>query len=342
MRRWGLNADMINRAKTMTDTSVENIVASVLIPMFDRYHEHGSLDWRLRFCEDDNEDMHEFELPDNSRLEELGAHSTPRFVAENKGFYQEGVSRYGAAFGFDAVFMQYNATKPEMVKRTNQIIEQDLRAIRFQIIKEAVNPQSLGRGFYNQTFNVQGGITAPPDYKTNSFTASHTHYNTTGSATLSDLDVFDDMKQHIREHGPVQGFVGQMNSTDLVALEKLGSPVGSDRVNIPSFFTDSLYKNGLVDEEFAYKNILWIPNDDIPAGYIVMFGVSGARKPFKFHQPNNEAYRGLLWEPGPNNNYPWVDSRAFRQFRVRTYNRDMGVVYKIGTGATYSAPSFYA
>lgn len=341
-RRWGINANLVHRAKTMSDTSVENIVATVLIPMIDRYNEYGGLDWRLRFCEDDDEQMREFILPDTSRFAEVGFHSTPRFTAERLGTYREGVSRWGMAFGFDAKFMQYNNTKEEMTKRMNQIIDQDLRTIRYEILKEAFNPSALGRGFYNQTFDSNGVLTAPPDWGTNSFADTHTHYATTGSATLSDLDVFDDIKQHIREHGDINGFVCFMNSTDLTTIEKLAAPVGTSKANIPSAFTDQFYKNGLVDEEFDYKNIRWIKNEWIPSGYIFMIGIAGAIKPFKFHQPNNEEYRGLLWGPGPNQNYPWEDSAAFRQFRVRTFNRWMGAVYQISANASYTVPTYYA
>lgn len=341
-RRWGINSSLIHRAKTMSDTSVENIVATVLIPMIERYNEYGGLDWRLLLCEDDDEQMREFVLPDASRFAEVGFHSTPRFTAENMGTYQEGISRYGMAFGFDAKFEQYNTTSEEWAKRVKQIIQQDLRTIRFEILKECFNPTSLGRGFYNQTYDALGVLTAPPVWGTNTFAATHTHYATTGAATLANFDVFDDMKQHIREHGDVSGFVGFMNSTDLTAIEKLGSPIGTGRVNIPSFFTDSLYKNGLVDEEFDYKGIRWIKNEWIPSGYIVMIALAGDTKAFKFHQPNNEAYRGMLWAPGPNGSYPWQDSVAFRQFRVRAFNRWMGAVYQISANANYTVPSYYA
>lgn len=339
--RWGINANLVNRANTISSTSIESIVTGLLIPMLDRYNDMSGLDWRGRFTENSDERMHEFEHLDQTTLSQLGAHSTPRYLGVNKGTYQEFTDRFGEAVGYDREFIKYNNKPADFARKMQIAINRDIRRIRFEVIKEMVNPTLLGRGFWNQTFDSNSAITTPPKFGVNTFLASHTHYNVTGAATLADLDVFSDAKQHIREHGVTNGdYVCIMNSADITQIEKLAPWIGTNKANIANSFTDNQFAAGLGDGEFSYMGINFITEDFMPSGYFALMGATGSQKPFKFHEPNNSLFQGLLWEPGHNQNYPWMDSYVFREFRVRTYHRWQGVVYKIGTGS-YTVPSDY-
>jgi hypothetical protein len=326
---------------TIDSIPIAFIVTNALIPLVNKYNELGGLDWRSRFCENADEMVSEHLLLNQDRMRPLGPHSTPRYVGVNKATYWESVDAYGEAVGYDIEFQKY-AKEKDWIDKMVMMTNMDVRNIRYQIIKEMLNPQSPGRGFWNQTFDPLDVITAPPTFGVNTFTGTHTHYNTTGAAALANLDVFADAKQHIREHGNVNGnFDCIMNSSDVTAIEKLASWIGNNRANISNSFTDNQFARGL-DGEFTYMGINFITEDWMPAGYFVVLGGTNSSKPFKFHECQNPEYRGLLWLEGKNPGRPWLDSYVRRDFRVRTWNRWQGVVYQISANATYTAPSEYA
>lgn len=337
--RWGITNS--NRAMTIDDVQIESVVANFLIPMINRYNDLEGLDWRGRFTEAADEQLMEFEILNQDRLDPAGQHEFSRFMETNRGTYQEFPLRWGKGVGFDVTFIK-RATQQKMIDKFAEGFERDRRRIRFELLKEALNPQSAGRGFWNKTFDTKSRIFAPPNFGVNSFAGSHMHYNTTGSATLTDLDIFADGKQHIREHGTTDGdFICIMNSADITQIEKLAGWVGStNKANIANSFTDNQFANG-VQGEFRYMGITFITEDYMPAGYFLIMGATGRQKPFKFHEPNNTQFRGLLWEPGQNSNFPWQDSYVSREFAVRTFHRWQGTVYQISANADYTAPSDY-
>ncbi len=337
--RWGITNK--NRLYTIDDVLIEEVVTNLLIPQINRYNEYGGLDWRARFCENADETMQEFLHLETDKLPQLGPHSIPTPMGHKKGWYQEFVLRWGASVGFDTTFIQ-DAKASDYVKKMAVAAQWDLRRIRYEIIKESVNPQSAGRGFWNKTFDTQAGISAPPTWGVNTFTGSHNHYLTTGAATISNLDFFFDGMQHIDEHMDAGGdYICLMNSADINQLRKLVSFVGSNRANISNPATDQMVTQG-INKEFEWGGITFVQEQNVPANYVVLLGGTGSQKPFKFHEPNNPQFRGLLWIEGNNGNYPWMDSYVFRQFAVRSFNRSQGVVYQITANANYSAPSDYA
>jgi len=131
-----------------------------------------------------------------------------------------------------------------------------------------------------------------------------------------------------------------MNSATLVTIKKLASWIGTNRANIGNSFTDNQFGAGPGD--FSYMGINFISEDWMPADYFVMLGGTSTSKPFKFHECQNPAYRGLLWIEGKNPGRPWLDSYVRRDFRVRTWNRWQGCVYEISADATYTPPTDYA
>lgn len=337
--RWGLQSSQVNRLLTLDSVPLEKVVADVLWKIIDRYNDYGNaVDWRARFCEDADEQLIEFDLLDQTRLEKLGAHSSPKYMANNKGIYQEFTNRWGVALGYDIEFLKYGKLE-DYVKKMELALKRDVDTIRYEILKEITNPQSYGAGFYNQTFDALGMITAPPSFANNTFTAAHTHYLTTGAATLANLNAFTAAKQHIREHGRVNGdYLCLLNSANLTEIENLAAWVGTNRANISNSFTDGPFAKG-IENEFNYLGMDWVCEDWIPAGYFIVLGGTKSSKPIKFHQPNNSQFRGLMWYPGPNGTYPLIDSYVFHEFKPRVWQRWQGVVYQITANYTYTPPT---
>ena len=339
-RRWGKTSTLKDIAYTIDNILIEQIVFSTLIPMVDRYNDLEGVDWRGMLCEDDDETLREFKILAQDKMRQLGPHSTPRMMGENKGTYVEFTDQYGEAVGYDIEFAKYKKAN-DWIDQMAEAIERDKRRIRFELLREMLNPQSYGRGYWNQTFDSNAGITAPPNYGVNTFTASHTHYNTTGAATITNLDFFLDGMQHIQEHGVVNGdFKIFMNSSDILQVMKIAAWVGTGRANVANVTTNKFSDTGLWGS-FDLMGARFITEDYVPAGYVLILGATNRQKPIKFHQSNNPQYRGLMWLPGPNTGRPWYDSHVRREFRVRTFHRWQGSVYQISTNSAYTAPSDY-
>lgn len=340
LTRYGLGN--VNRLLTVDNVVIETLVSTSLYPMVNRYNDLGGLDWRAKFCQDADEKIVEFDLLDTNKLDKIGPHEIPFYKGSTKGWYQEAYKYYGNAFGFDHEFYM-KATASEYEDKVQKMFKYDQRRIRNEILKECLAPASLGRGFYNQTFGTGDSITTPPTYGTNSFLATHTHYLCTGAAAIANFDFISDMKQHIREHGEVSTYTVIANSTDITAMEKLASWIGTNRANISNPISDRYVNNG-IQGEFDYMGCHFITNDWVKAGYVVMIATpSDGGKPFKFHQPTNAQWQGLLWMPGKNDamfgKYPITDSYAMRLFAIRTWLRWCGVVKQITANAYYTAPT---
>src|SRR4030042_7143744 len=55
-------------------------------------------------------------------------------------------------------------------------------------------------GWFDGTFTAAEVLKAPISFGQNTFTGSHTHYNASGSATLT-LATITSMKEHVKQHG---------------------------------------------------------------------------------------------------------------------------------------------
>lgn len=342
MPRWLKNGALVDAVYTVDNVLIEDVVKGELIPMVNRYNELTGLDYRGLLCENADETVVEYRIPHTNMMRSLGPHSTPYYMGENRGVYQEFTDAYGEAVGFDVEFQKY-AKANDYIDKIAEAIKRDQNRIRYEIIKEALNPQSAGRGFWNGTFDANSGITAPPSYGVNSFSSSHTHYNTTGAATIANLDFIMDGMHHIIEHGEVNGdFLVITNSATVLQILKLTSWIGTNRANISNPVTEKASQLGMWGSFSPILGATLRADDYVPANYVIILGGITSQKPFKFHEPNNPQFRGLRWLPGKNPNRPWEDSYVRREFRVRTFRRWQGCVYQVTSNATYTAPSEYA
>jgi hypothetical protein len=341
-RRYGLTSK--DRLYTIDDVPIESVVSNTLIPMINRYNSFDGLDWRGLLCENGDTDIIRFDLPDTDRLDQLGPHEIPFMKGSAQGTWQRWVKRYGNAFGFDTNFLMEKKAD-DYVKQMAKSIEWDKNRIRHNILRSVFAPIAYGDGFWNQTFGTNEGITTPPAFGLNTFTASHTHYLCTGTAAITTTNIFETAKQHIREHGKTNGqYLCIMNSNDLQTTARLSTWVATGGTNLRTPLSDLFATNG-VESEMTLQGINFISDEYVPSGYFVMFGGIGMQKPLKFIEHKNSQFRGLMWIPGKNDaalgGYPITDSYCARIFDVDVFSRYQGVVYQVTTNYTYTAPTDY-
>lgn len=200
---------------------------------------------------------------------------------------------------------------------------------------------------------------APPAWKSYTHTTSHTHYVTSGGATVVSGDL-DDMWDHIYHHGYTQGatvfllvnreqsktirkfrvasgdaydFLPAPNQADANFRGTLvgslpGAPGGSLR-NFPGFIG-------------SYGDVNIIEEDYLPAKYMVMFASGGRfaqRNPIGIREHDNAALRGLKLIP-QFERYPLRESFYHHALGSGTRHPGAGVVMFVDAGSTYTIPSY--
>lgn len=197
----------------------------------------------------------------------------------------------------------------------------------------------------------------PPDYEANTFPGSHTHYRTSGAATVTsgDLDeIVDDFKAHglSEENGTQVVFLVNSAQADVISTFRVATGARADFV--PASGARFYSPNQLVGTQptntfagfpvkGAYGEALVIETTRIPAGYVVGLA-SGGRlaptNPIMFRE--HARFRGLQLIQGNRPDYPLQDSYWVRGFGTGVRHRLSGHVMQITANANYTAPAIYA
>jgi hypothetical protein len=252
------------------------------------------------------------------------------------------------------------------------ILEADNRLVFKKVMQTLFRNTNRAATIKGQNYTVfalyNGDGTVPPEYKTNVFDGTHTHYYGTNSATLDSQDV-EGMLDHLRHHGysetngtqfilmvnPAQGDVirtwrvGVVSANAQVAKYDFIPSQGS-----PSFITPNA--QGLVGSQppasyrgltviGSYGPALVVAEEYIPAGYMTLIGSGGEgnlENPIGIREHANQALRGLRLIPGNQSTYPLIDSYYSRGFGTGIRQRGAAVVVQVVASTTYTIPSQYA
>lgn len=209
-------------------------------------------------------------------------------------------------------------------------------------------------------YNADG--TVPPKYKSNTFDGTHTHYITSGAATINSADI-DDMYEHLRHHGySMENGVSHLllvNEREAKVIRTLRVATGATYDFIPATNQPGMYLpvgqevlgRGQVGPTYAGLNVqgsygpfLVVVDDLFPASYVVALGTGGRanlNNPVGFRQHVNTSLRGLRLVKGPNPDYPLIDSFYNRGFGTGIRQRGGAVVQQITANATYTPPATY-
>jgi hypothetical protein len=309
-------------------------------------------------------------VPGSTDFEEASEYGQPR-GASGYSYYNRGYDFkfYDLAMRFTWMFLA-EAGQDQIRNLTNQALEADERLKFNKVMKTVFNPLNVAGiadknipttvvKFYN------GDGEAPPTYKTNSFSGSHTHYSTTqalvASATLTSAAV-DKVEDDFYSHG----YTPQQSGTKLVvmvsrqegAIMRGWTRAGGAKYD---FIPSANYGGGVflpmngrviarpggeVEEEIGTYGPFHIVEDlYIPAGYLAFFASGGdfnINNPIGIREHANPAYRGLTVIPGSRSDYPLTDSFFRRGFGTGVRQRGAGFLVQVTASGTYTVPSIYA
>lgn len=204
-------------------------------------------------------------------------------------------------------------------------------------------------------WNGDGAV--PPTYNGQSFNGTHTHFRTSGAATVQsgDLDeIITDFKSH--------GFSAETGTQMVLLVNPVeGAVINTFRVSsgaaedfVPAagarFFTpDHLLGEQPVSTwggfpvKGAYGELLVIEDSRVPAGYIVGLTSGGENVPTApVMLREHPKLTGLQIIPGPNSNYPLVESYFAHFVGTGVRQRGAGLVMQITANAAYAPPAVLA
>lgn len=259
----------------------------------------------------------------------------------------------------------------EMVNSVaNAAVEAYYRLQLFQVLKTVFNSTNLTASINQNAYTVykfyNADGTVPPTYKTNTFTGSHTHYRTTGAATLNAGD-FDEIITDFNTHGygmengyrqvvlvhssqvpTIRTFKSVANggtgTYDFIPAQ--GSPGTILTVNQQVFGAGQVSNtlDGLTVVG-SYGPLYVVQEDWLPTDYIFAFCTGGSLSignPIGIREHQNQGLRGMRLVKGKQADYPLIDSFWNTGFGTGVRQRAAGMVMQITTNGSYTIPTTYA
>jgi len=259
------------------------------------------------------------------------------------------------------------ATAEQVQAGVTRILEADNKNTNGSVLNRLFNPATETNEWQHTCYglwNADGMI--PPPYLGTTFDGTHTHYLTSGSATLDAADL-EAMMHHIREHGYGIDPNGAQLITFMNPGDFEGSLITSWRAGVeyasgaplprwdfipsplqPTFISNEIIQGPIPPADYnglkvwgSYGYTLLCQSAYVPVGYVAMVATSGPNSPDNpvgFREHVNTAYQGLRHIPG-HGPYPIVDSFFARGFGVGTRHRGAAVVMRLTTSTTYTAPT---
>lgn len=301
--------------------------------------------------------------PTTEDFEEATEFGEPKGVRLGKPFVMGyDFKWYDIAIRYTWMFLA-ESTQDQIRAINNTALEGDSNLLFTRVMRTLFNPTNSTAIINEQNVNVyklyNGDGTVPPRYKTFSHTGSHTHYLSSGAATLDPADL-DDIAEHLYHHGYN---VNSVNRMILLVNRQEGARIRSFKVATGAkydFIPGNLYGGGVFlptgqlvaqpggqvpGEIGTYGPWHVVEEDYIPAGYVVGF-VSGGEDNIGnlvgIREHENAGLRGLRLVKGRDNDYPLTDSYYLHGFGTGIRHRGAGVVMQVTTNASYAAPAEYA
>lgn len=266
-------------------------------------------------------------------------------------------ARFTRKFLNDADAAQVRALNAQILDADNRLMFMGVMSALYSKVNRTASIDGQDVSVY-ALYNADG--TVPPSYKTNTFDGTHTHYLTSGAATVDSQDL-EDMYEHLRHHGydVVNGVnhVLFVNSAEAKIIRTFKVTTGALYDFIPSVGSPAelvdrnvvLFGGSQPPSTFnglkitgKYGNWLVVEDDMFPAGYMVGVGTGGwdnLINPVGIRQHERPELRGLLLVKGPDSDYPIIDSFYQRQFGTGIRQRGGSVIMKVTASATYTPPS---
>lgn len=264
------------------------------------------------------------------------------------------------------------ATSAQIDSVLQMAMEADNRLQFEQTMKALFNSANRSTVVANTAYSVTALYNADsmfiPDYNGISFNrATHTHYVSSGAATLDSTDL-DALALLVTEHGydqqngyttillanptetaVIKGFRrGVVNNNGVTALYDFIPATGTGFL-LPVGW--EVAAGGQPGNTFAGMNVvgtygpyLIVEHGMIPSGYLVAAGSAGRSTNLNIvgiREHSEASLRGLVIKPGNNSNYPLIDSVFIRGLGAGVARRGAAAVMQVTAGA-YAVPAQYA
>ena len=323
---------------TKDGIDLNTIYYNTIVPSLEIYNEQEVQAIRETLCQDGDETILKLQQ-DYLSFERLGEIGKPGAKNLKYSKFQKDTEKFGLGLGYTYDWLiSDNASASEIDRLQANALLAD-RILLFRTILD-IMLQSATDGWFNGSFNNPSeNMTLPPAYLSNTFLAAHTHFYTSGAASVVLAD-FTNAKQHIVEHGvtTVPGrWICFHNSVETQAIEDLAGCTQANRVDNP--IISSVAIEGF---QFRMLGIEFVETEAVPSGYLVIvWAPTGSIwKPVRFIQKNNPSGRGLVLFPGPNAQYPIVESYYLHHLAAQILRRGGGVTIQITASATYTSPTY--
>lgn len=303
-----------------------------------------------------------------AKFERQTEYGEPRGVRQQPTSYWLGFSLedYDIAVRYTFKYLA-NASASQVEALHGSVLEADNQNM-FEAVMKALYAGNSNRtaDINDQAFNVyglyNGDGTVPKTYKSNTFSGSHTHYLTSGAATITSGDL-DDLQTALTEHGysrvnGVQQMIG-VNSREGKVIRQFRIADGANYDFIPSqsestalILDPGQSVSGGQPASFyrgmnvigSYGEALIVEDDNFPPAYVVIIGTGGTENlnnPVGLREPQNASLRGLKLIKGPDNDYPLTDSFYIHSFGTGIRQRGGAAVMQITASSTYTPPTQY-
>jgi len=301
---------------------------------------------------EDFEQATEFGEPKGIRL------GTPFIAGYDFAWYDIAI-RYTWMFLAESTSEQIRALNAEALEADNRLVFTKVFKAIFNKVNSSATINGQNVNVY-RFYNADG--TVPPSYKGTTFTGSHTHYITSGAATIDAGDL-KDLEDHLYHHGfrmslgyslvllvnrqegaTIRTFVAGAGGAlyTFIPSQDVGGgvmlPANGGIIGRP---TGSPGIPGMIG---TYGPFLIVEEDYVPAGYVVALASGGDRNignPVGIRQHARPELRGLRLMPGPGRDYPLTDSFYQHGLGTGIRQRGAGVVMQITVSGTYTTPAAY-
>lgn len=303
-------------------------------------------------------------------FEESSEYGIPKSIRPTGDLYQMGytfkwydiATRFTWRFLSDAAASQVEAIHQGVIDADSRLVFKEIMRTLFRNTNREANIK--GQNYTVYSFWNGDGI-APPDYKNNTFSGTHSHFQTTGATAVDSGDLetaYDDLKSHgyAAENGTqIVTFVNEAQA-NVIRTFKAGQTTNGvvarwdfiPAINQPAFIVPT--QQGVIGGQPAatwngfnvvgsYGPALIIEESYIPAGYMVTLGSGGEanlQNPIGFREHANPGLRGLRLVQDKQQTYPLIDSTYVRGFGTGVRQRGAAFVQQLATGS-YAPPSQY-
>jgi hypothetical protein len=289
------------------------------------------------------ERLYKYYLSEKNGFQRLGPVQRPDRKIVVEATMTPFVEKFGYGVGTDLDTLRRSTGQQVMADLARPMKEDPEHVLTQFISKMMTNPgtNNAGYGFYNGQFATEEKLTAPPNFRQRSFPSDHNHYLTSKTATDLAVEDFTAVKETIRHHGHNGALAGFLNANGVRVLEELAAFDNGSIIRSP--ISDQTAVLGFNDI-FTIWGITFHSTEVVPDGYVLVVETNPSDetgRPLVLFEPDN--IKGLNMYPGPNPNYPLIESYWDRWMGVKVFQRGAGVALQYSTpsvATVYDDPVF--